>query len=258
MKNSRLATLFLTLGMLVFFVSGTAFAASVDDVKKSGELRIGIADFEFEPFYFSRESGSPRVGFDYDLGEAIAARMGVKAKFVMLPWQGGIDLAWNDSAKGWAQYDLICSSVTITDTRAQAVDFSDWYVTTGQMVAVKSDAGLDSFDAIRTKGGKIGVLAGSTGEAAAKSAFPSMEIVGLKSVEEIFDALRKDNVICVVYDGPAMIVEAKKDSTIIALDTETLSKEKYGCVMEKGSDMKAVVDQVVVEMRKDLYKRWLK
>jgi len=61
----------------------------------------------------------------------------------------------------------------------------------------------------------------------------------------------------VVYDGPQMILLAKKDPTFVVLE-DLLAKERYGVALPKGSDLKAVVDGVILEHRKALYDKWMK
>lgn len=52
-------------------------------VKKSGELVVGT-EMQFAPFDF-HENGK-QTGFNKDLFEIIAERIGVKVKFLDLPW----------------------------------------------------------------------------------------------------------------------------------------------------------------------------
>ena len=39
---------------------------------------------------------------------------------------------------------------------------------------------------------------------------------------------------------------------------DLLAKERYGVALPKGSDLKAVVDGVILEHRKALYDKWMK
>ena len=73
----------------------------LDAVKAHGELRIGADASAGEP-YFWLAAGKPR-GFEAELGDAIAKKLGVKAVFVQTGWrdllpalaQGRIDVALN-------------------------------------------------------------------------------------------------------------------------------------------------------------------
>ena len=61
------------------------------------------------------------VGFDVEVAQAIAAKLGVTAKFVETEWDG--IFAGLDSSR----YDMAANGVEITEERAQKYDFSTPY-----------------------------------------------------------------------------------------------------------------------------------
>ncbi|MDB5095843.1 MAG: Amino acid transporter binding protein and permease protein [Cyanobacteria bacterium RYN_339] len=93
---------------LMMLAAGPALAAApsppvgdFDAVKARGELRIGADPTAGEPYYWLA-AGKPK-GFEAELGEAIAKKLGVKAVFVTTSWRdllpalagGRIDVALN-------------------------------------------------------------------------------------------------------------------------------------------------------------------
>lgn len=139
-----------------------------ENIKKQGVIKIAVDD-TFPPMEY-RDDQNKLVGFDIDLANAMSKELGVKVEFIPTAWDGilpGLD------AK---RYDIIMSSMNITDERKQKVDFVE-YMKLGQVVAVKSG----NPDKIQSKadlsGKTVGVQLGSTSESAAK------EIKGIKELK---------------------------------------------------------------------------
>ena len=118
------------------------------------ELKVAI-DPTYEPFTFKTADGKP-TGFDVDIAEALCAEMKRKCVYVEQVWDSMIP---GLQAK---KYDVIISSMSITDERKQAVDFSDKYYATPSRIVVKE--GTAYTDPASLKGKNIGVLKGSTQE----------------------------------------------------------------------------------------------
>ncbi len=118
------------------------------------ELKVAI-DPTYEPFTFKTADGKP-TGFDVDIAEALCNEIKRKCVYVEQVWDGMIP---GLQAK---KYDVIISSMSITEERLQAVDFTDKYYNTPSRIVVKT--GTPFTDAASLKGKKIGVLKGSTQE----------------------------------------------------------------------------------------------
>ena len=112
-------------------------ARSADEVKKSGKL-IAATEGQFAPFNFFQ--GKKLTGFEVELAEAAAAKMGLKIEWKTV----GFDalLTGLDQDK----WDLVIASHGITDERAKAVTFADPHYCTGGVIvskgAVKTAADL--------------------------------------------------------------------------------------------------------------------
>ena len=100
-------------------------------IQSAGALKIGT-EGTYAPFTFHDNSGA-LVGFDVEIAQEIAKRIGVKAQFVEGPWDGliaGIDAN---------RYDVVINEVGITDARKQKYDFSDPYIASKAALIVKGD-----------------------------------------------------------------------------------------------------------------------
>ena len=146
----------------------TAADDALNAVQQRGTLRIGI-EGTYPPFNYQDEKGQ-FVGFEIDLGNALAETMGVKAQFQPTKWDGL--LAALDSGR----IDVIINQVTITDARQKKYRFSQPYTVSGiQAVTRTKDADtLQSPNALAGK--KVGVGLGTSYEEWARRTVPSAEV----------------------------------------------------------------------------------
>ena len=111
------------------------------------KLRIGT-EGAYPPFNLIDASGQV-VGFDVDIAQALCAKMGAECSVVTSDWDGIIP------ALNAKKFDFLVASMSITEERQQAVDFTDPYYTNKlQFVAPK---GVDfKTDEASLKGKVIG------------------------------------------------------------------------------------------------------
>lgn len=102
-----------------------------DAIKSAGVLKIGT-EGTYAPFTYHDETGK-LVGFDVEIGEAVAERLGVKAEFVEGKWDGLI--AGLDAKR----YDVVINQVGITEERKAKYDFSQPYVASKAALIVRED-----------------------------------------------------------------------------------------------------------------------
>ncbi|WP_462380971.1 ABC transporter substrate-binding protein [Pseudomonas sp. Marseille-QA0892] len=105
-----------------------AFASGAGAAEK---LRIGT-EGAYPPFNIIDASGKA-VGFDLDIAHALCAKMKTECEVVISDWDGIIP------ALNAKKFDFVVASMSITDERQQAVDFTNPYYTNKlQFVAPKS------------------------------------------------------------------------------------------------------------------------
>jgi arginine/ornithine transport system substrate-binding protein len=129
-------------------------AAPAAPAPEAAVLKVAI-DPTYEPFTFKTADGKP-TGFDVDVASALCEQIKRKCEFVEQVWDSMIP---GLNAK---KYDVIISSMSITDERMKEVDFTDKYYNTPSRVVLKKTVKFT--DAASIKGKKIGVLKGSTQE----------------------------------------------------------------------------------------------
>ena len=128
-------TLLKSIAALALLQVAFALPASAGDnltaIKSAGIFKIGT-EGTYAPFTYHDGNGK-LVGFDVEIAEAIAAKLGVKAEFVEGKWDGLI--AGLDAKR----YDTVINEVGITDARKQKYDFSEPYIASKAVLIVRAD-----------------------------------------------------------------------------------------------------------------------
>jgi cystine transport system substrate-binding protein len=126
----KLSKLLAVAGLIA--LSTPAFAqTALDEIKQAGALRIGT-EGTYAPFTFHDSTGA-LVGFDVEIGRAVAEKIGVEAEFVEGPWDGliaGIDAN---------RYDVVINQVGINAERQAKYDFSEPYIASKAALVVRGD-----------------------------------------------------------------------------------------------------------------------
>lgn len=116
---------------------------SLQRVLDAGKLTVAGSG-GYRPFNFIDDSGNV-TGFDVEVGEEIASRMGVELNYVTGEWSGLIEGLRNK------RYDAILGSMAITKDRLETVDFSIPYYYSGAQLVVRKDSGITETDMMRDK-----------------------------------------------------------------------------------------------------------
>ncbi|MFI7239050.1 ABC transporter substrate-binding protein [Streptomyces cyaneofuscatus] len=104
-----------------------------DAVKKSGRVRVAT-DVPYAPFeMFVTEGEKELTGLDYDLGQAIGTRLGVKFAFTPQKFDGIVP------AIQAGKFDVAMSAMTDNKERQAVVDFVDYSVSGSGIMVVKGN-----------------------------------------------------------------------------------------------------------------------
>lgn len=216
---------------------------ALDKAKKTGKLTIGLED-AYPPMEF-RDSKNQLVGFDIDLGNEIAKKIGVKAEYTITDFNG-IILALNAS-----KFDMILSGMSITDKRKESVDFSQPYVMGGQVIAIKK--GNTSVKAAEDLKGKIlGCQLGSIGDKVATEMQGLKEVKKYDKITEAFQDLsagRIDGVIMDAQVGGYYIAQKPGEYEVLP---GMVTEEPMGIAFKKGDkELKEAVDKALEELKQE-------
>lgn len=104
----------------------------LDKIKARGTLRVST-DANYAPQSFFDEATKQWTGFDIDVATELAKRLGVKVEFVTPDWSAITAGNWAD------RWDISVGSMTITEERKKALDFTPAYYYTPAQFAVRAD-----------------------------------------------------------------------------------------------------------------------
>lgn len=219
---------------------GDAAAAEVDLV--STDTLTVCSDTPYEPFEF--EQDGEQVGYDMDLLRAIAEANDLDFEVKDLPFDGILgSLAAGDC-------DVVGSAVTITEERAEQVDFSDPYFDADQSLLVKADDAETYATLDELAGGTIGVQSGTTGEAYANDNAPDGATVqSFEDSDGLFGAIEAGQIDAILQDFPVNAYRTTQDDSLAV--TETIpTGEQYGFAVAKGNDgVLQMIDDGLAELR---------
>ena len=100
-------------------------------IQEAGKIVIAT-EGDWAPWTYHDETGE-LVGFDIEVGKALAEILGVEADFVETDWDS--ILAGVDSGR----FDIACNGVGYTEERAEKYAFTDPYVYTHKVLIVRAD-----------------------------------------------------------------------------------------------------------------------
>ena len=108
----------ITICLTILFLSCTSEpGTTLDRIKANGVMQVAT-DATYPPFETVDPNGNI-IGFDADLIQAVAERLGARVEFQVVPFDG--ILAGLKAGK----YDAVISCLTITEDRAKQVLFSN-------------------------------------------------------------------------------------------------------------------------------------
>ena len=142
--------------------------ASVASAKDWTTIRVGT-DATYPPFE-SVDSSGKFVGFDIDILDAICAEIKAKCTYVNQDFDGIIP------ALVAGKFDVIDSSISITEERKKTIDFTDKYYNTPAAIAVSKDSDIKGITVDDLAGKTIGVQSSTTHANYAQKTYTKSEI----------------------------------------------------------------------------------
>lgn len=129
--------------------------ASCSQGPKDNTLVVGM-ELSYPPFEMSDENNRP-AGVSVDLASALGKSLGRPVRIENIAFAGLI------SSLKTGKIDLIISSMTATEERAQSIDFSDPYLQTGLCLLVSKNSSIKDISDADQDGKSIAVKQGTTG-----------------------------------------------------------------------------------------------
>ncbi len=225
---------------------GMGSSAAADDmlaaIKEKGEITIAM-EGTWAPWTYHDEDDK-LVGYDVEVGQAIADKIGVEANFVEGEWDAL--LAGIESGR----YDIMVNGVDIDENRKKTYDFSDPYAYNKTVIIVRADD--DSIQSFEDLDGKTTANTVNSTYANVAEAYGA-NVTGVDDFNQTLELLTSGRIdatlngegsfydyIKLYPDAPIKIAAISEDVTEVAIPVQK---------GEKNAELLKVINETISELR---------
>lgn len=188
--------------------SATAKARTLDEIKKSGKIKIGVFS-DKNPFGYVDENGKVQ-GYDVYFAKRIAKDL--------LGSEDAVDFVYVEAASRVeylksAKVDITLANFTVTDERKEQVDFALPYMKVA--LGIVSPQKAEITDVNQLKGKKLIVVKGTTAETYFSKNYPDVTLVKFDEYQEAYDALLDDRGDAFSTDNTEVLAWAKQNKGFV-------------------------------------------
>lgn len=216
--------------------------ALIEDGKLTVVAELGFAPFE----YMDEKTGEP-VGFDVDVINAVAEKMGLTASY--LPNQKFDTLV--PIIKQGGKADVSIAAITITDERMESVDFSEPYLDSNQAIVVAKGSS-ETEETLNDASKQVVCQGGTTGDEWIGENLPDAVRVPVDDVTAALTGVQTGLYQAMVVDLPVasyMLAQSFSDLQIVK---EIPTGEQYGIAVSKDNpELTQAVNKALEDMKSD-------
>lgn len=213
----------------------------LEKVKAEGVLKVGV-EGTFPPYTYHNQD--ELVGFDVEVAELVAEKLGVKVEFTEAKWDSliaGLDVN---------QYDVVINNVAITQEREEKYDFSNPYSYSKSILAVNGDnEDINSFEDLKDKISAQTLTSNFAGEAEEHGA----QIVGTNGFAESIELVVSGRAEATIISEATMYdyLEEHPDANLRIIE-ERGRVVPIGIIFEKGNvEFKDTIDEILNELKEE-------
>lgn len=216
---------------------------TLDKVKESKVFKIGLSP-DYPPFEYTNDKNEI-VGFDIDLSNAIAEKLGAKTEIVTVPFDGIVQGLKSN------KFDMVASGFTVTEKRQNEVLFTDNYLNSGQYIVLNTENN-DIKTVEDLKGKTIGVGIGTTSADAAKKIEGVKEVKEYNKTPEGLLDLKNKRIDAVVVDKPVCDYYLDKDKGSYKKIDANIEEEPIALAFKKeDTQIQQEVNKILKELKED-------
>lgn len=206
-----------------------------------GQLLVGT-DAPYPPFEIGTPESGDFSGFDKDLMDAIAAKLGLEPTYQ----NSSFDTIFRDVASG--QFDIVAAAATITPDREKVVTFSRPYYEAQQALVVPEGSDITSTDDVA--GEVVGAQQGTTGQKVAEDDTDASEVRGFAKGADALAAVATGQVAAAIVDQP-FAADAVDKQGGIEIAQEISTDEVYGFAVAPDNTLIDGVNEALGQMIED-------
>lgn len=213
---------------------------------EDGKLTV-VAELGFAPFeYMDEKTGEP-VGFDVDVINAVAEKMGLTASY--LPNQKFDTLV--PIIKQGGKADVSIAAVTITDERMESVDFSEPYLDSNQAIVVAKGSS-ETEETLNDASKQVVCQGGTTGDEWIGENLPDAVRVPVDDVTAALTGVQTGLYQAMVVDLPVASYMLSQSFSDLEIVKEIPTGEQYGIAVSKDNpELTQAVNKALEDMKSD-------
>lgn len=262
-KDLRKLGILFFVGLVTLLAAcGTSDEGDSDTASADGEYDLEdtytvVSDNSFVPFEFVEDG--ELVGFDIELIKAIAeeAGFGIENDEIETTNFDGIIPGLQTG-----QFEIAIAGMSITEERAEVIDFSDPYYESGIAIGVLADRddinGLEDLDG-KTVATRLGTTSGNY----LRENVPGAEINEYEQMDQVYLAVENGSADAVMYDLPNIeYYIATEGNGSMKVVGELYQAEDYGIGITAGNeDLVAAINDALATLREngtydEIYNKW--
>ena len=214
-------------------------------IKEEGKIVMGV-NATYAPFEFHKtiDGEDQIVGFDIELGQAIADELGVELEVVDMSFDGLLP------ALATGKVDFL-PGLAYSEERAENAAFTNPYHKSVQVVLMRDDNVKEVDEDSDLSGKTIGILKGAVQEKTFPARYPDAELYTLGKIPDLIAALQSGRVdgVCLDYVVASLYERENDGLAMSAIQYELTDEEDSGsCVLvrkENNEDLIEVINKVL-------------
>jgi polar amino acid transport system substrate-binding protein len=195
---------------------------------RAKQLVVGM-ELGYPPFEMADRAGQP-AGISVEIARALGACLGEPVRIENLPFDGLIP------ALKSGKIDLIISSMTATPERAQSVDFSEPYLTTGLCILAGAATPIQGIADLDRPGVTIAVKKGTTGHTWAAGNLRQAALLVLDKENACVLEVVQGKAGAFIYDQMSVLAHWRKNPETTRALLRPFREERWAVGIRKGND----------------------
>ncbi|MEE1295307.1 MAG: cysteine ABC transporter substrate-binding protein [Bifidobacterium sp.] len=222
--------------------TSAASARSLDEIRKSGELRVAVFS-DTAPFGYVDKDGN-YAGYDVVFAERLAKDLGVKPVYTSVDPAARVDVLTSNKV------DVTLANFTVTDERAEKVDFAKPYMRVS--LGVVSPTGAEIKDVSGLKGKTLIVAKGTTAETYFEKEHPEVKLLKYDQYADAYNALLDGRGDAMSTDNTEVLAWAKANKGYSVGITDIGDVDTIAPAVQKGNtELLDYINKEIVTLGKE-------
>lgn len=227
---------------------------TLDKIKREGVLKWGADAESGAPYeFYNPEKPSELIGFEIEMMEAIASKLGVKQNMVQNEW----DALVPGLKRG--NFDLAMAGIEVTDLRRQEINFTRPYYVYSEQITVRKDT--NNINVLEDlKGKAVGTQSGTVAMRMLKD-LGTVDTRIYSSIVGAYSDLENARTDAVLLDYPIAVYYGKSNKAL-KFTGDPIGKGYYGIGVRKEDEkLLKTINESLDDMLKSgqlekIYKKW--